>query len=476
MAFNGSFLWKTLFPAHFDKNKVRRAIQTVLNNPTRVENRGWAKILSGHQMQENGIPMLISVIVNTNDESVVTAYPSFTQVTSPGTTKGLVGFRRQLVFVANTQEEYEALQEHSPKITQFFNEFQSVKANLETSSWWKNLSLNRKIDTIGEFVFSRFDFSGLSIGGMDLIYHHFKRDVGYQAGEVYGIAAKIIELFLNDRSISISLKYDFLKQLIDSLLVNDDRMGLDILWSKYIVNLVFRKETLFEKPMFDSLITKLHDSPVLWTLLIQTKSPGRNRSEITVQDIIANMTDFEEPRVDLSDVIVPQTTGFRHFFNHYRSSWRSEFSIIQRLSTISGYEPEGEKSDVILKLLIDYLNSYSYRLFQTQHRRNGLLSALLSELDFSHIRRVLSKIKDYDTSVDIDFMAAYINFMIAPNQRSLRVLYRNSEEARHRRFYQMILENRDRYLENGRGLPVIVYHGRGRFEFQMAVFGLPYDR
>jgi len=463
LSLNGGFLWKTLFPENFTQDDIIKAIRSVLNKPDAVKNRGWAVVLEGRYKYDENLPSIaLHVVVNTKDKTLVSAYPSFEQGDVDGNSKGLISFKRQVVFSTTTTEDLIWEEDTSEVIDRMFHEFLSLQRRMSDPEWWSRLNSDQKRNFANEYTFTRVNLTGANVGGMDMLYQQLKVDSGYVQGDVYGVAAEIAKLYVEDRHIDSNVKYDYLKNLITSLLANDLRMVSDTLWAKFVLNLVLQSERQFEKPLFESLISLFVDSPVLWTLLIKTRNPLFLNSNKVAQGVQAYMLNFSQSSDEsiIAD-LDSQVRGFSSMFDSYKAVWRSEFSFIKRLSNHPDFQPSAKNSQLVYKLLIDYLNSFVWKIFKANESNSSFIERTLN---FAHLKQVLSLIKVYDSNFDKKYAYSFIRFFISPNISDLNIIRQYDDLYGDISVFELIYENRKIFVENRTAMPFVVSKGKA-YEF-----------
>lgn len=75
----GGYLWKTLFPSTMTKAQVYQAIRSVLNHPQVIEQGRWSLNFKGI-VEHGGNSIIVRVIVDPKTNEVITAFPTFNQL------------------------------------------------------------------------------------------------------------------------------------------------------------------------------------------------------------------------------------------------------------------------------------------------------------------------------------------------------------------------------------------------------------
>lgn len=452
---NSGYLWKTLFPKDLSQEEILNLIQEVLRNPGNVIQRGWSTVVTGDVRLQNGRILSLTIYLDSKTKTVISAFPSFNQPIYQGSGMSALGLHRQAVIIVNTESQLEYVKENASVIIPKFDLFKRTKRKVQTVHDWNTLTLNQKNNIIAEQVFSFVDLSGLHIGGSDLSLRLILEHVDYTPGDKYTFAGQLLLYYLNDRAIPVIHKYEILKKLILVTVINDDSFAFDILWSKFIFNLILRSEYLFETKMFERLITILSESPFFWTLLVTTyesnffkKSP--DRTFLNIMNIMRYFS-FNHSEFMLNDLDRMQIENFNPIFNLYYSNWKSEIAFLKRLALVEIYGPNGDQNHKMKKYIVDYLNSLIVYFHDLKNSSNPVSYNFISLFtlfnpELKTLRSAISLLKEYDPKFNISGVLNRLEVFINFSEKALENIRRTSVDDRDELFDNAL----EAYLKKGR--------------------------
>lgn len=433
--FNGGYLWKTLFPQDLTDQDIIELIQQGLNNPNRVTEKGWSTVINSNVVMSDGETLSLTIYLDTINKKVVSAFPSYDQPLRYTQSRNLLGIHKQNVTIINTDGQIDFAKGQAEELRHYLSAFKTAKRRIQSVDDWNELSRDQKIKMISSHVFSVIDLSGGHIGGFDLSLRLLADQVEYTPGGVYLFAGQLLLYILNDRTISAPYKYELLKRMLVVTVINDDSVAFDLLWAKFILNLVLNSERLFEWPVFERLLEMTTKSPIFWTLLVPTFEGSFQRKSVerTFTGFMNVLKDFKFDRQAFDDHPFDrmQIDNLAPIYNLYRSYWRSEYQFLKRLTEIPSLGPNGDSGYRTKKYLVDYINASVLYLYFT---KNSLLQRVfpIFSSNSKNLKAALHLLKRFDPKFEVPRFLNYIDFLLGSPKRALQKLRRlnNTEDER----------------------------------------------
>ncbi len=431
--FNSGYLYKTLFPHYLEKAEIIDLIYQVLNKPDTVKPRGWSTTIMSTVKLKNGSRIALTVYVDTNKKKILSAFPSFNQPIDSDSNNYALGLRRHSVFLSLQNPQVNQIREESDLLVPQFELMKQSMKRIKSQMDWNALSPEQKHRLLNNHVFANVNLSGRHIGGFDLSLRLNPDKFNYAPGEAYKFAGQILTYYLQDAQIDSTRKYELLKKLLATAVINDGSLFFDILWAKSVFGLILKSEHLFEKSLFENLILMAKDSPSFWTLFIPTQATlfGPKSSKQTANRLLHVMNDFylEEKKYGGHDLDKSQLENLETIHEFYSRSWVSEFTFLKKLIEAESLNPDSKNLHIARKLLLDYINATILFLFNTRNEVNdpqdkiylfGLKSHFNPEV--RNLKKALSYLKLYSPDLDITFIFNLLYVFINGSQKTLERL------------------------------------------------------
>lgn len=377
------YLWKTLFPANMSPTDIESAIDAILKKPKSIVDRGWALSVTGFHQIDGLDPFEVTLVLNQKDGEVISAYPSFTQQNSSLTHKNFLSLQKHSIIseVINPNFIDEAIPEMTQNSTagpieKAMETLQTFKKFIDNESLWNSFDDQTQNTYLQKLFGSADEIDGSNISTVDIVLTFSKISPGYKRGDAFKIYFAFLERLLKNKKFDQLYKYQVLKKLINAAYINDFTSVIDILWAKHLINTVLKFEYFFEKHIFENLIRTVHESPISWTLLINTEegfftvSDPMRFSIVTLNDLsghLLNTTDYKKHKVESEQLELVAEN-----YPIFRKNWQSEFTFIEKLVDLPEFQPGGAKQDLAYKLVGEYANALSLRAFFLEHRIGGL--------------------------------------------------------------------------------------------------------
>ena len=362
------YLWKTLFPENYSTEDIQGAVAAVLASPTETTDRGWAQKSVGRYQLRGGPPVLITVISEKKTGKVISAYPSYQQLTRNwGKNHSPLG-KLSIVSAYGYLPKAEQLQDWKQAIAR-------MMAIPEGKRYWKLWYSNpewsqlnrstRERHMVAPFTLIGRPISG-NLGAAELLATQGLPD--YRPGSILVKSFHLVESVLRDNDISVEKKAEFLAMLVLNHSLHNHSFVLDIAWAKYLLQTCLSFIGRLDIGYQQYLMEVIEESPIYWTIAAPWTSWKNSDPLFNAARFLA----FFGPNGDFNtepENAAREREAVERFFGVLDLNGWDEWAYFKRLAEmerrIPGYATKSTKRK---KLFTEFLNAHF--MFSAYYRLN----------------------------------------------------------------------------------------------------------